>query len=635
MTPRARTGRGAAPAGRAGRASGAARHAERPPAASLAAIPWRHPAFLSAIVACAASLVLSASYRLYDTDFWTLLVTGKAMWKAGGIPMTDQWTWPTLGEPQVMSSWLFRWRLWPLWEHGGVPGLFVWRWVVTLATFGLLAMAARRMGARGFLALPLLAWCGVAYRLRTDIRPELAAGALFALALWLLESERSRKVAAREDGSVSPWRRIFADRRVWLVPLACVWANAHLSWYLLFVLWGLYLLDGRGGRPWRLVAFAAAATFVNPWGWRALWQPFEFALFWRNERLFRAIAELQPLDWRAHVRDGLPLLFALWAALAIWRWRRRGFDVVEALGGFFFVIAAISSQRFLGNAVAFAAPFLVRDAAEWAAARAWSPWLGGAWVRAGLAAATCFAVGIAEWTRHELPLGIALDTRKLPVAACDFIEARGIRGRALNDLHLGGYLAWRAWPGRDRLPFMTTQPENARPDDRRAYAAALIEARGWQQLQIRHRFEWVLLDRNPSPGERLLAWVAADTAFAPVFMDDAAIVFVRRRGALAAVADSFAFRTVPADPDARRALIFACEGDSALRAAATAEFARQAASSSQSALAEQALGTLALMEGRIEQGRAHLERALAIRPTLPGARRMLEAARQQVVPLTR
>jgi len=306
---------------------------------------------------------------------------------------------------------------------------------------------------------------------------------------------------------------------------------------------------------------------------------------------------------------------------------------MESSIGFGFAVAAISSQRFLGNAVAFAAPFLLRDAAEWAAARAWAPWLAGAWTRAGIAAAASLALGLAEWSRPELPLGLALDTRKLPVAACDFVEAHGIRGRALNDLHLGGYLAWRAWPGRDRLPFITTQPENARPEDRRAFAAALIDARGWQQLHLRHRFEWVLLDRNPSPGERLMMWVAADTTFVPVFMDDAAIVFVRREGALAAVADSFAFRVVPADPDARRALVFACERDSALRAAATAEFARQAASSTQSALAEQALGTLALMDGRAEEGRAHLQRALAIRPTLPGARAMLDAARRQVTPL--
>ncbi len=605
-----------------------------PPAAKP--IPARHPAFLLALAACAASLVLSASYRLYDTDFWTLLVTGKAIWQGGAIPRTDQWAWPTWGEPQVMSSWLFRWRLWPVWEQGGVPGLFAWRWALTLGTFALLWLAARRMGARGVLALPILAWCGLAYRLRTDLRPELAAGALFALALWILESARAKRreprgSAAADGATASPslWERLTREPRIWLVPLACVWANSHVSWYLLFALWGLYLIEGRGGRPWRLVVLAAAACFANPWGWRSLWQPIEYALFWRNEPLFRTIAELQPLDGSAHLRNGLPLLLAAWAALAAWRWRRRGFDPVEALGGFALVIAAILSQRFLGNAVAFAAPFLARDAAEWAGSRAWPAALSGAWTRGGIAAAACLALGIAEWTRPELPLGIALETRHLPVAAVDFARAHGIRGRALNDLHLGGYLAWREWPGRERLPFMTTQPENAKPDDRRALAAALTDERAWFQLRDRQRFDWALLDRNPSPGERLLAWVAADTSFAPVFMDDAAIVFVRRAGALATVADSFAFRVVPADPDARRALVFACERDPALRAAATAEFARQTASSPANALAEQALGTLALMDGRIAEGRAHLERALAVRPGLTAARRLLEAARDR------
>ena len=37
---------------------------------------------------------------------------------------------------------------------------------------------------------------------------------------------------------------------------------------------------------------ALAASLLNPTGWRALAQPFEFALFWREEPLYRQLEKL-------------------------------------------------------------------------------------------------------------------------------------------------------------------------------------------------------------------------------------------------------------------------------------------------------------------------------------------------------
>jgi hypothetical protein len=219
-----------------------------------------------------------------------------------------------------------------------------------------------------------------------------------------------------------------------------------------------------------------------------------------------------------------------------------------------------------------------------------------------------------------------MNLARVPVAACDFVAAHRVRGRAINDLHFGGYLAWRFWPERDRLPFITTQPENARPRDRALFAAAVVAPEGWKALDGRHRFDWAILDRDPSPGEQLLASVANDARFVPVFMDDVALVFVRRDGPLAAVADSFGYRVVPAERAAREALVAACARDSLLRSRARAEFERQSASSPQNALSEQALGVLALMDDRRDEARRHLRRALAVWPKLESARRILKAS---------
>src|SRR5262245_41448305 len=198
------------------------------------------------------------------------------------------WSWPTFGAPEANSAWLFRTLLWPFWTLGGIPGLFVWRWLTTLAAFAFLLAAGRRMGARGFAPLVALVVCALIYRLRSQIRPETLVAVLMAIELLILEARR----------------RGGRDRSLWLIPIAWIWANGHLSYYLGFRLLGVYLLEdalsGRRDKARRLAGVAlgaAALSFLNPFGWRALWQPFEFALH-RSDLMYRTITELKPVDWR-------------------------------------------------------------------------------------------------------------------------------------------------------------------------------------------------------------------------------------------------------------------------------------------------------------------------------------------------
>ena len=69
-------------------------------------------------------IAVSASFRLYDTDLWQLLVTGKAIWLRHEIPGRDLWAWPTWGAPQITSSWAFRALLWPISTGRLVPKMF-------------------------------------------------------------------------------------------------------------------------------------------------------------------------------------------------------------------------------------------------------------------------------------------------------------------------------------------------------------------------------------------------------------------------------------------------------------------------------------------------------------------------------
>src|SRR5262245_50003571 len=136
------------------------------------ALPLRHPAWLVAALVAASCIVLSVSAWIYDTDFWHHLLVGKVIWQTHSIPTQNLWTWPAYGHPDANNAWLFRALVWPLWSAWGITGLFAWRWLSTLAVFGILWAAARRMGARGFTPLVVLVACALGYRQRTQLRPD-------------------------------------------------------------------------------------------------------------------------------------------------------------------------------------------------------------------------------------------------------------------------------------------------------------------------------------------------------------------------------------------------------------------------------------------------------------------------------
>ncbi len=625
----------AAPMRSRSRAPDIRRPARAPP------LPLRHPALLAAALVAAACIVVSVTMWIYDTDFWHHLLVGKVIWATHAIPTRHLWTWPAYGTLDANNAWLFRTLVWPLWSAWGVWGLFVWRWLSTLVVFGVLWAAARRMGAKGFTPLVVLAACALVYRQRSQVRPETLVAILMALQIWLLERRRQLRdgpgpAPAGVGGTVPApaAMRPGRDLTPWLVPIAWVWANTHPSYYMGFIMIGFHLLDDlRHARRARgpaaaaaratlrrlvLIALAAfAISFANPWGWRPLWQPFEFFLALRHEPIYQGIGELQRLDWRNNARNGLALLIVLWPLLAAWRWRRAGFDLVESLSFAFFTTLMLNTQRFTGAWAVIAAPYLARDLDAWVQARRWPAWTRPAWTRAALAAVTCTAIGVPDWLRIEYPLGVRLEMARYPVRACDFMAAHGVRGRAFNDL-TGAYQAWRFWPDRERLPFMTGTPEVASQADRNLLALSQESPAAWRALDARHRFDYALVSRFHSGWGRLLDFLDADSTWALVFADDAAALYVRRGGALDSVATRYAYRLLPGGTERLAPLGQASVADPALRRGIEAELLRQTRGSPYNSQAFSLLARAAYYEKRLADARRYTALGLAAEPLMPG-----------------
>ena len=595
----------------------------------------RHPGFGIAVAIAAACIAFSVSFALYDTDMWQHLAVGRAIWQLHALPTRQLWTWPNYGAPDVNASWGFRLLIWPLWNAFGVTGLFAWRWLTTLAAFTLLGLTARRMGARGLTPLVVAVLCSLIYRHRSQIRPETLTAVWFAAEIWILESwrtvERERPADARRDP------------RLWLVPIAWAWANVHISYWLGLAVQGIYLIASRdhrrageaevpAGRRARrhalaILAASAAISFVNPWGWKALWQPFDYFLHWRHEPIFQTIGELQPVDWSYHARDGLAILIVGWIVLLIWRARAFGLDRVEALMFALFAALALPTQRFVGIFALAAFPFVARDLDAWVRSRAGAKRAAaresgvGApparsrslWVRGALAAAACVAIGIPEWTRPSALIGVRLEQRVVPVRACDFMAAHGVRGRGFNQFAAGGYQLYRFWPDRSRLPFIDIHQSGSR-EDRYLYALAQQDSAAWRALDDKYRFDYALIYTHQYANDRLIEFLDADRArWALVFSDDAAGLLVRRDGPLGSLARGFEYRRMPAGI-APLALLEACRSDSLTRSELEAELGRSIRESAWNTRASLLLAPLLMIDRRLVDAHRLLDQAIHDNP---------------------
>lgn len=569
-------------------------------------LPLAHPASLATLTLLAVFAAALVTHQLLDPDLWEHLAIGRVIWERRAIPATHEWTWPSWGKPDVMLSWLFRALLWPFWEAGHAWGLQAWRWLATIGAFALAIATGRRLGARGLLPLLGAMLAALVLRQRTQVRPETLTFVLAALQLWLLETRR-------QGGP---------DRR-WALPLvALLWANVHASWWMGLAFTALFAAEAawRGGRDpaargearalagW--LALSALASFVNPFGWRALAQPFEYQFVSRNDPLYRTIAELGPVRWREHLRDGGIALFALWPALAIVRARRRGADLVEWTLMLAFGALAMGTQRFLGMFAIVSTPYVMRGLSEAAAGLRAPPPA----ARAALTVLAAAALVAPELSREDLRFGPGIETRFLPEGAAEFMAREDLRGRGFNAYWQAGWLLWR-FPGeRDRLPFMDTQQTGSAAD--RARVAALgADPGAFRALEDEWRFDWLLWPRHTELGGQLADQLDSDPAWTLVFADDASLLWVKAGTPLAARAG---FAILPAGTRALAELGRRCEADTSLAAATAAELrvaiARSPAASSMS---RSVLASLELQSAHWGAALAQLDTVRASRTLTP------------------
>jgi len=150
-----------------------------------------------------------------------------------------------------------------------------------------------------------------------------------------------------------------------------------------------------------------------------------------------------------------------------------------------------------------------------------------------------------------------------------------------------------------------------------------MPATTWSRLAERHALDYAVLDRRVVSGAALRDVVDADPGWAMVFVDDDAALYVRRAGAMSALADSFGYFVLGGGAARMATVGQRAAADTVLRSAVRRELERAANGSQWNAWAHGLLASLDLVDGRYAESRVHLERALAVTPREAGLHRTL------------
>lgn len=237
---------------------------------------------------------------------------------------------------------------------------------------------------------------------------------------------------------------------LWLVPLLfCVWANTHGSWAIGLILFFLIGIAGLIGGSWGRIestrwtpsqmrqlaltgAASVAALFINPFGWRLVYYPFDLAF--RQKLNIAHVAEWVPLDFQgARGTFVFALIVGLLLAALL---RSRRWNLGEILVLLFALHTAVTHIRFLVLLGIVAAPlaaklldFFPRYRSELDTPR----------VNAMLILAIIGLMAYSWPHDAEIQKSIA---ETYPTEAISYLNTHSVQGNVLNFYLWGGYLEW-------------------------------------------------------------------------------------------------------------------------------------------------------------------------------------------------
>ncbi len=304
-------------------------------------LAWLAPSFSDGFLAgLFAWLFLAGPYGwkglLMDGDTGWHIRAGQYILAHRSVPSIDLFSFSRPGASWFAWEWLSDVLFAALYSWNGLKSIVLLAAALILALAALLLFAQLRRGVNPLLALAFTLLAVTSASVHFLARPHLFTLLLMTVALGMIESDRRHPSA-----------------RIWLlVPLTALWTNLHGGVFALFpvlaVLCAGSALEWRLGRlPFPAVLRAAgltlacaAATLLNPYGWRLHRHVWEYL---QSGWIQSAVQEFEAPSFRAANERYFEFLLLLSLAAAGWMLFRS--RLVEPLLLVVFAHFALSSAR--------------------------------------------------------------------------------------------------------------------------------------------------------------------------------------------------------------------------------------------------------------------------------------------------
>ena len=462
----------------------------------------------AAALACGLAAALLSFRPIYEPDLWWHLAQGREN-AAGRLVRTNLFSYAYSDYRQPYNSWLFDLASFLAWQGLGPTGIQVLQAVFITLTLVTL-FAACRTRAPAWSVTAILAIGLFVIEPRAIPRPHLFSFAALAACTLLIETAAARRSAA------PLW---------WAVILLGAWSNAHVECVfgvvLLFAfavsewIWPRRLPRTEARRAIGIAFAAAAATLLNPYG-LGLWQ-----YLYENLSVQRvvAIAELLPPSLPGY--RAFYVYVALTGALLILH--RRGCALSDAVVFGVFATFGVMHLRETPLVLLVTAP---------AAAQGLAALTGrGLDSRAILVTSLCAALALSRIPLPLLTRGFAVGAEAVEPpqffssSAIDFARRTGLTGPVFNSVNLGGYVAWKMYPG--ARVFQDTRFQAWPPDHFRTIVAASASQDEWNRLVA--GVDWAMVS-VPRPNQLSGAGRFPVSEWRSVYQDEAIEIVVRKQG---------------------------------------------------------------------------------------------------------
>jgi hypothetical protein len=383
-----------------------------------------------------------------DPDLWGYMAFGRLFWETGSFPYQDIFAYvPTL-KVWVYHEWLTGVLFYPLYKAMGATGLQLLRYILALATIGLIYLTARRRGADFWSSLFCL-WIlqGFLPLGYSPVRAQIFTYFFFSLSLYVLETVR---LSGR-------WRYLSV-----LVAIQVPWCNLHGGFVVGLGLLAIYGLGEALARrqywPYLAALLAATlATLINPYGldyWRyiirAILMPRPEITEWAS--VFKAWQEGQP-------KDSIIYFIAMASCTGLLAWWARWREISPALVLMVTLYLGLQHQRhqvfFMLAAGAYIPTLILAYSQKFLASFPLNRWRRHLGQSVPVVLALGFILICGSKFLHRAPLGLKLpaapDQEKkwtvyYPVGAVEFIKDNHLSGKILSEFTWGEYLLWTLHP---------------------------------------------------------------------------------------------------------------------------------------------------------------------------------------------